>query len=347
LLSSVDWQRHAPAVFGCSGQRLTGEERRFFAELRPLGFILFARNCDNPAQVKELVGELRDAAACPEAPVMIDQEGGRVARLKAPHWRLPPPAKPFGLLYAREPKAAREAARLNARLIAHDLEQLGIDVDCAPVLDLPVPDAHDIIGDRAFSEHPEPMAALARAFCEGLQAGGVAPVIKHIPGHGRARADSHVTLPVVETSEKDLAARDWLPFRELNDSPWAMTAHVLYRALDPDRPATVSPKVISRVIRGSIGFDRVLISDDIGMSALGGSFTERSAASLDAGCDVVLHCSGKLDEMRQAADGLKPTGPKTAKRLESALKRARPAPFDRAQALGRLSALLQQAVPAA
>ena len=346
-MSSVDWQRHAPVVFGCSGLRLTGDERRFFAKLRPLGFILFARNCDNPAQVKELVGELRDAIACPQAPVMIDQEGGRVARLKAPHWRLPPPAKPFGQLYARAPAAAREAARLNARLIAHDLERLGIDVDCAPVLDLPMPDAHDIIGDRAFSDRPEPMVALAHAFCEGLAEGGVAPVIKHIPGHGRARADSHVTLPVVEASEKDLEARDWEPFRQLNDSPWAMTAHVLYRSLDAERPATVSPKVISRVIRGAIGFDRVLISDDIGMSALGGGFAERGAASLDAGCDVVLHCSGKLDEMRQAADGLAPTSPKAAKRLESALKRAQPSSFDRASALARLSALLQQAVPAA
>jgi beta-N-acetylhexosaminidase len=346
-LSTVDWQRHAPVVLGCSGPRLTDEERRFFAGLRPLGFILFARNCESPAQVMELASDLRAATACAEAPVMIDQEGGRVARLKGPHWRHPPPANRFGQIFDREPAAAREAARINARLIADDLAPMGIDVDCAPVLDLPAADAHDIIGDRAFSDRPEPMAALARAFCEGLTAGGVAPVIKHIPGHGRARADSHVTLPVVEASERDLEARDWRPFRQLNDIPWAMTAHVLYRALDAERPATISPKVISRVIRGAIGFDGALISDDIGMAALGGSFAERAAASLEAGCDVVLHCSGKLDEMRQAADGLTPMNPKAGRRLERALTRRPPGAFDRAQALARLSALMQQAVSAA
>lgn len=346
-MSSVDWQRHAPAIFGCSGLRLTEDERRFFAELRPLGFILFARNCDSPAQVRELVRDLRAAIACPEAPVMIDQEGGRVARLKGPHWRHPPPANRFGQIFERDPAAAREAARLNARLIADDLAPMGIDVDCAPVLDLPAADAHDIIGDRAFAGRPEPMAALARAFCEGLEAGGVAPVIKHIPGHGRARADSHVTLPVVEASERDMEAWDWQPFRQLNDAPWAMTAHVLYPALDAKRPATVSPKVVSRAIRGAIGFDGALISDDIGMAALGGGFAERGAASLEAGCDVVLHCSGKLDEMRQAADGLAPMTPAAGKRLERALTPRPSGGFDRAQALGRLAALMGQAVPAA
>lgn len=346
-MSSVDWLRHAPVVLGCSALRLTDGERRFFAALRPLGFILFARNCDNPDQVRELVGELRAAIDCREAPVMIDQEGGRVARLKPPHWRSPPAASLFGEIYARQPAAAREAARLNARLIADDLGQLGIDVDCAPVLDLPTADAHDIIGDRAFAARPEPMAALARAFCEGLADGGVAPVIKHIPGHGRARADSHVTLPVVEASESDLLSRDAEPFRQLNDSPWAMTAHVLYSAIDARRPATVSPTVVSRVMRGAIGFEGVLISDDIGMAALGGTFAERGGAALAAGCDVILHCSGKLDEMRQAADGLTPTSPKAGQRLERALARTKPRSFDRALALARLSSLLNQAVTVA
>ncbi|MEX2644328.1 MAG: beta-N-acetylhexosaminidase [Acetobacterales bacterium] len=331
----------AAAIFGCIGTTLTDEEEAFFAETDPLGFILFARNCRNPAQVAALVGALRQTVDRPDAPVLIDQEGGRVARLRPPNWYGAPPAAVFGALAESGPDAAAEAARLNARLIAADLAALGIDVDCAPVLDVPVAGAHDIIGDRAFCRSPEAVAMLGRAACEGFLDGGVLPVIKHVPGHGRARSDSHLDLPVVEASLDELRSADFLPFRALADMPLAMTAHVVYTALDPDRPATLSPRVIADVIRGEIGFSGVLISDDIGMGALGGPFDMRAAAALDAGCDVVLHCSGRLDEMREVAGGLRPLDSTPARRM--AERGAVPPGFDRARAAERLSALLAQA----
>jgi beta-N-acetylhexosaminidase len=226
------------AIFGCTGPTLTPAERNFFVAARPAGFILFARNCRDPAEVKALVAALREAGGRADAPVLIDQEGGRVARLKPPHWRHPPAAAVFGALHARDRAAALEACRLNARLIAHELEALGIDVDCAPVLDVPQPGSHDIVGDRALARDAATVAALGRAWCEGFAAGGVAPVLKHVPGHGRARADSHEALPVVESARGELAAIDFAPFRALADAPWAMTAHVLYTALDRREPAT-------------------------------------------------------------------------------------------------------------
>ena len=240
----------------------------------------------------------------PRAPVLIDQEGGRVARLKPPHWHARPPAARFGALYADNPEAAREATYLNARLIAHDLAELGINVDCLPVLDVPVPGAHDIIGDRAFAADPATVIDLGRAQIEGLMEGGVLPVMKHIPGHGRAGADSHLALPRVDASAEELSAPAILsPSAALTICPIAMTAHVVYDSIDPQRPATTSPKVIRDVIRGEIGFDGLLMSDDLSMKALDGPLAARAKAALFAGCDVVLHCNGDMDEMKRRGVG--------------------------------------------
>jgi len=269
-----------PVIFGCSGPALTVEERRFFAETLPLGFILFERNCKDPRQVIRLVAELKEITGRAATPILIDQEGGRVQRLKPPHWRNAPPASVFGALAARDMALAREAARLNARLIAAELSDLGITVDCAPVLDVPGPKAHPIIGDRAYGGDPDTVTALGLATAEGLLSGGVLPVVKHIPGHGRATADSHQELPVVDADAADLEAVDFKPFRALSHMPWAMTAHVVYRALDAENPATTSPGVISQTIRGAIGFEGVLITDDIGMKALEGQFGDPQSARL-------------------------------------------------------------------
>lgn len=320
---------------------LAAEERAFFAETDPAGFILFQRNCDNPDQVRELCAALRGSVGRADAPILIDQEGGRVQRLKPPHWRDAPPGRAFADLSERDPAAAEEAARLNARLIAEDLADLGVDVDCAPVLDLPQDDADPIIGDRAYGRNPRTVARLARAVAEGLIAGGVLPVIKHIPGHGRARADSHKELPRVEASHADLAAYDFAPFRALADMPMAMTAHVVYEAID-GTVATCSRKIVDEIIRGEIGFDGWLMSDDLSMKALSGDFAERTRAALDAGCDVVLHCNGDMTEMRAVAAGARPMDASAVARLARAralISGAR-TPFDRAAAKARLAHLL-------
>ncbi len=322
-------------IFGCAGPRLTPAERRFFAEADPLGFILFARNCIDRAQLAALTDELRDSLGRADAPILVDQEGGRVARLAPPQWRAYPPAAVLGALGAQR---GAEAAWLVGRLIAADLARAGISVDCAPVLDVPSPGAHDVIGDRAFGTEPGLVATLGRALATGLMAGGVLPVIKHIPGHGRARADSHEELPRVDERHADLAARDFAPFEALADMPWAMTAHVLYQAIDPERPATQSPKVIAQGIRREIGFAGVLISDDIGMNALAGGPGERARDALDAGCDVVLHCSGALDEMREVADAVGRLGGPALDRLARAeAARTAAAPIDEAALAARLA----------
>ena len=284
-------------IFAPLGPALGEDERAFFRASNPLGFILMGRNCVEPGQVRRLLGELRACVGREDAPVMIDQEGGRVARLGPPHWRRPPPAARFGALAAR----AAEAARLNARLIAAELIDLGITVDCAPVVDVPAPGAHEAIGDRAFGVDPERVTLLGRAVCDGLIAGGVAPVIKHAPGQGRASADSHVALPVVAAARAELGRIDFAPFRALSAMPWAITAHVVYTNLDADAPASTSAGVIADAIRGDIGFEGVLVSDDIGMAALGGGMGARAAAVIAAGCDVALHCSGGMAEMAEIA----------------------------------------------
>lgn len=287
-------------IAGCAGLTLSAGERSFFRDSSPWGFILFARNVDNPAQVTALVEELRDAVGW-RAPVLIDQEGGRVQRLRPPHWPNDPPAEAFGTLYLQDPAAGIEAVRLNSRAIAGDLAALGIDVDCLPVADLRHPDGHGIIGNRAYGTTPAVVAALARAAAEGLLDGGVLPVVKHIPGHGRAPADSHERLPVVQAPRADLETSDFAAFRALADLPLGMTAHVVYADIDAERPATTSPIVMNEVIRGSIGFEGALMSDDLSMGALAGDLGSRSAAALAAGCDLLLHCNGKMEEMAEVA----------------------------------------------
>lgn len=328
------------AIYGCSGHKLTAEERAFFVETRPWGFILFRRNVDTPDQVKALVAELRDSIGRADAPVLIDQEGGRVQRLGPPHWPKYPPGSAY-LKAVNDPMAARELVRLGARLMAHDLRELGITVDCVPVLDVPVPGAHDIIGDRAYAQDPATVTQLGRAAAEGLLAGGVLPIIKHIPGHGRAFADSHHDLPVVETDLATLDAWDFAPFKALSDMPMAMTAHVVFTAVDAKRPATTSKKGI-RLMREHLGFSGLIMSDDLSMKALSGTLTQRAEQSLKAGCDVILHCNGDLDEMRQVAEGTGKLKGEARRRAEAALKRIvhTPEPLDVAEARTRLEAVL-------
>jgi len=329
------------AIYGCAGTVLSAVERDFFRDVLPWGFILFARNISDPPQVLALVEQLRDTVSDRQAPVLIDQEGGRVARLKPPHWAEHPPAARFGALYADNPQAAREATYLNARLIAHDLAGLGINVDCLPVLDVPAAGAHDIIGDRAFATDPATIIALGKAQIEGLLDGGVLPVMKHIPGHGRAGADSHLALPRVAAKAEELSASDFVTFRSLDQCPIAMTAHVVYDSIDPQRPATTSPKVIRDVIRGEIGFNGLLMSDDLSMKALDGPLSVRARAALFAGCDLVLHCNGDMDEMRDVASEVKALEGQALKRSEQALVHlSAPSAFDPIAAQARLAALL-------
>ena len=289
------------AIFGCAGTTLTATERAFFRDADPLGFILFARNIGTPEQTRRLTDELRSCVARAEAPVLIDQEGGRVARLKPPHWRKAPPGRVLGELYARNPEAGLEAARLNSRLLGTDVASVGCDVDCLPVLDIALPGAHSVIGDRAYAEQPEAVAAIGRAAAEGLMAEGVTPVVKHIPGHGRAMVDSHHAAPTVTESRATLERTDFLPFKLLSDLPWAMTAHVVYEAVDPGAVLTVSARGVKDVVRGHIGFDGLLLSDDLSMQALGGTLGERAAKVLAAGCDIALHCNGEPAEMVEVA----------------------------------------------
>jgi beta-N-acetylhexosaminidase len=317
------------------------DEAAFFRDVRPWGFILFGRNVRDPEQVRALTQALREAADRPEAPVMIDQEGGRVQRLGPPHWRRYPAARAFGR-WINDPMERRALVRLGARLIADDLTALGIDIDCVPVADVPAPGAHDVIGDRAYGESAAEVAVLARAAAEGLIAGGVLPVIKHIPGHGRAVVDSHAELPRVEATLQELDRVDFAPFRALSDMPLAMTAHVVYAAIDPRRCATQSRRVLKEVVRGSIGFNGLLISDDLSMKALRGDLGARARAALGAGCDIVLHCNGDLAEMRSVAAGARALTGRAATRAAAALAR-RPRiaePLDRSEAGARFDAAL-------
>jgi beta-N-acetylhexosaminidase len=339
----------AACILGCSGPTLSVEEAAFFRDSRPWGFILFARNIETADQTRALIEALRAAIDDEGAVVLVDQEGGRVQRLKPPLAKRRPPAARFGDLYARDPVAAIDAVFLNHRLLAHEMAALGIDADCAPCLDLIHAGAHALIGDRAFGSDVAQVSKLGRAAMDGLLAGGVAPIIKHIPGHGRATADSHYDLPVVETSEAELAETDFAPFRALADAPMAMTAHVLYSAIDPDACATVSPRVIETVIRGDIGFDGLLMSDDLSMRALGGSLAERTRRSMDAGCDVVLHGNGALvgepvrdlaAELKAIADVAPALSGKAAARARAARAAARKVhPFDPEAAEARLAEL--------
>jgi beta-N-acetylhexosaminidase len=333
-------------VLGCAGERLSAEERRLFAAADPFGFVLFRRNCHDPDQLRALVGEMRAAVARADAPVLIDQEGGRVARLQPPHWRTYPAAARIGAL--PDPLAA-EAAWLGARLMADDLAALGITVDALPVLDLPAPGADPVIGDRAYGSEPERVARLGRAVCEGMLAGGVLPIVKHIPGHGRAQVDSHRDLPRVDATREMLMASDFAPFRALSAMPWAMTAHIVYTAIDPGAPATFSRRMIDEVIRGDIGFDGVLVSDDISMGALEGSLADRTRRALAAGCDLALHCNGALAEMEEVAEAAPPLSALARERLARAegLRQRSAQPFDRKATEMRFAELLGETAVAA
>jgi beta-N-acetylhexosaminidase len=316
-------------ISGCEGQALTPWERDFFAAERPWGLILFARNCGDPGQLRDLTAAFRESVGRNDAPVLVDQEGGRVQRLRPPHWRAYPPVRLIGMLSRLDREAGERAAWLHGRLLARDLVTAGIDVDCAPVLDLLVENASTVIGDRAFAADPYVVAALGRSMADGLLAGGVLPVLKHMPGHGRATSDSHLELPVIDTELARLDATDFVPFAELADLPAAMTAHVVVNAVDPDHPATTSTRVIRDIIRGRIGFDGLLMSDDVSMNALSGDYASRAASIYAAGCDLVLHCSGRTEEMRKIGGAAPALGGKSRERATRALSyRRNPTPLD-------------------
>jgi beta-N-acetylhexosaminidase len=331
-------------ITGVSGLELTDSESEFIRAERPWGFILFARNIDTPVQVARLVGELRNLIENSEAPVLIDQEGGRVQRLGPPHWPVYPPGAVFSALYDIDRALGLKAARLSSRLIAADLIDLGITVDCLPLADVPVAGSHAVIGNRAYGTEPGKVAAIARAVTDGLEQGGVLPVLKHIPGHGRATADSHFRLPTVDIGRNELERTDFAAFQPLADLPMAMTAHVVFSAIDPAQPATTSATMIEQVIRGVIGFQGLLMSDDVSMNALAGSIAERTRAIVDAGCDMVLHCNGKLDEMREVARQTPKLSGQALVRADRALaSRKQPERLDRQAARAELDALIERA----
>ena len=329
-------------ILGCAGTTLSKDEVAFFGDARPWGFILFKRNIESPTQVRALTEALREAVGW-HAPILIDQEGGRVQRLGPPHWAKYPPGRAYGTLSTNDPLVRREVTRLGARLIAHDLLDLGINVDCVPVLDVPQKGAHDIIGDRAYGETVQEIATLGRAAAEGLIAGGVLPVIKHIPGHGRAMADSHKDLPVVDAPVSELSGVDFAPFRVLSDMPMAMSAHIIFTAIDARRPGTQSKTVIKDIIRDDIGFGGLLMTDDLSMKALKGDFSQRARRALSAGCDVILHCNGDMAEMQAVVAGTRTLSGKAKSRADSALARlARVVePFDAAEARARFDAAFE------
>jgi beta-N-acetylhexosaminidase len=314
-LSSSSNKQPGAVIFGCSGARLSQAERRFFGDANPLGFILFERNCETPDQVKALVGELRDTLGRADAPILIDQEGGRVSRLKPPHWPARPSAGAYVPLVEADLDRARREVYENARDIAEDLRNLGITVNCAPVCDIPTPQTYEILGDRAYGASAEAVTVLARQVCRGLMDGGVLPVLKHIPGYGRAEVDAHSELPVVAATREELEESDFVVFRNLREMPIAMSAHVVYTAYDAHRPATLSPAVVNEAIREAIGFEGLLITDDLNMGALSGSLAERARASIEAGCDAVLHCSGELSEMAEVAAAVGPLSEASLERV--------------------------------
>jgi beta-N-acetylhexosaminidase len=334
-------------ITGLAGAILTTAERQFVQDAAPWGLILFKRNVTTPDALRRLIGEFR-AAVGRQAPILIDQEGGRVQRLGPPHWPAYPPGAAYGVVFERDPNAGLKAARLGARLIANDLAELGIDVDCAPVADVPAAGADPVIGDRAYGADPAKIAALAGAFAAGLTEGGVLPVLKHLPGHGRAMADSHQRLPVVTADRATLDATDFAAFRPLCGLPLGMTAHVVFTAVDPVAPATTSANIVKHVIRDSIGFTGLLMSDDISMGALSGSLSERTRAAIAAGCDVVLHCNGVLSEMVEVASEAPALAGDAARRAAAALAARKPAaPFDVVASRAELAKLLNDIRPEA
>ena len=328
-------------IVGVAGTVLSDAEKAFLQEVRPAGLILFTRNFEAHDQIRALVTDVRDAVGAEDFLVLIDQEGGRVQRLRPPLARALPPGAAYGRLYARDPEAGIEAAFAVSRLLAADLKALGIDTNCVPVLDLPVPGADAVIGDRAYATTIEPVVRLGLAVAEGHMAGGMLPIIKHIPGHGRANCDSHLALPLVTESRETLSATDFAPFKALAGLPAAMSAHVVYTALDPDAPASISAKVTSDVIRGEIGFDGLLMSDDLSMHALSGTMRERAERVVASGSDLVLHCNGDMAEMQEAAAGTPPLADRALARFKAAAAVVNhDEPFDSAAAEAHLARVL-------
>lgn len=328
-------------IFGCEGPVLSDWESDFFAESNPFGFILFKRNCETPEQLRHLTYDLREAIGREDAPILVDQEGGRVTRLKPPHWRAAPAPGRLGSLMQDDPALAEEAVKLNTQLLSAELRDVGLNVNCIPSLDLAFPGAHDVIGDRAFSAEPEVVARLGKVCMDACLSAGVMPVIKHIPGHGRAMVDSHLSLPVVTATLEELKAADFEAFRLRSDAPWAMTGHVVYTAVDADRPATASPKVVSEIIRDYIGFDGLLLTDDLSMEALEGDLGQRTAAGMAAGCDIALHCNGKADEMQAVAANSRIMSEEARNRAAAADKRlGNLENFEFKEAVARLNEIL-------
>lgn len=330
-----------PAIFGIAGAQLSADERAFFKDADPAGYILFARNCVEPDQLRALTDDLRSIHGRNRLLISIDQEGGRVQRMKPPHWSSFPAGEAFDRLFQIAPASAIEAARLNAQALALELSDMGVTVDYHPCLDVRQDGAHDVIGDRALGREPKQVAAIGRAILDGLARGGVAGCIKHMPGHGRSMCDSHKELPTVMASEEELEL-DLAPFRALRDAPLGMTAHLVFTAWDADNPATQSPFVIEQIIRRRIGFDGLLLSDDLDMEALEGSIPDRAARAIGAGCDVALNCWAKLDDMAGIADILPAMGDRAMHRLDRALNAAndRSGTVDRPELIARRDALL-------
>ena len=332
-------------ICGLHGPALLVEERRFLAEKRPWGVILFARNVENAGQTRRLTNEVREALEDPGAPILIDQEGGRVQRIRPPTAFDMPPAAHYGRLYRDQPLLAVEAATLGARLIGLDLRECGINVNTIPVLDVAADDGHDVIGERSFSRDVDAVATLGRAVADGLESVGVKPIMKHLPGHGRARVDSHDELPVIDADLDELGRTDFLPFRMwARRIHFAMTAHCVYTAVDPDQPATQSRRIIDTIIRQRIGFHGALVTDDISMNALSGTVTERAQKALSAGCDLVLHCNGDIDEMRALADMVPEVKGAARSRTQLAMKEHKIAELPGRDGLkARFDAVLNQA----
>ena len=315
-------ERSSRVIFGCSGLELTASEKHLFSEIKPWGFILFARNLESPRQTKALVDSLKQAIGREDAVILIDQEGGRVSRLPETFWRVPPSPTCFAQLYQRDPQAALRAMQLNYSLIGHDLKSLGINVNCAPMVDIPQPNASTIVTERAYGDTSEAVIALAKAVISGLKEARVAPVVKHAPGHGRATSDSHHFLPTVNAAQETLMHSDFEPFKALSNESMFMSAHIVFDQIDAKNPATQSPTIIQTVIREHIGFDGLLMTDDINMKALSGHVTERALSALSAGCDIALHCNGDFNEMVQLSEIIPALSGKSLKRALEAEKLA-------------------------
>lgn len=334
------------AIFDCEGPRLSAEEKAFFRDVDPWGFILFARHCENADAVRAHCDELRECVGREDAPILIDQEGGRVSRMSPPAFREHPAPAVFGELWKLDPKKANEAAKLNGYLLGRLVSDLGVTVNCVPMLDVPQADANPVvIGDRAYAKWPDIIANLGAATMEGLIEGGALPVIKHLPGHGRSLCDSHHELPRVCNSKRDLQSVDFQPFKTLRDARMGMTAHIVYEAYDAERPATLSPTIVNDVIRGEIGFDGLLFTDDLKMKALGGPVSARIAGAYDAGCDIALNCNFSMAEKQESVSALRPLEGKSAARAAHALAELGPVDrIDTGEAYGRLSALIKPAL---